>query len=282
MPESQTPHPRTGPADIEAMFSDISGRYDSLNSLMSLGRDAFWRDGLSRRLWVPGKPGPDGSHGAKGSPGTPDSPGPPDAPGKFLDLATGTGEQILSIKKFRPMAKVTGLDFSEPMLWLASEKIQTATDSGLLTGPSPDLVLGDAVRPDLPAESFDSITISFGLRNIAEKKALYASVLRLLKPGGRFLVLEVVFEPRSLLAPLRRFHLKRVIPFVANQIYQIPGDAYAYLGDSVLKFPHPARLIDDLRRSGFVGLGYRHYTFGAAAIVWGHKPALIGQAPPAV
>ncbi|MDR2368833.1 MAG: ubiquinone/menaquinone biosynthesis methyltransferase [Deltaproteobacteria bacterium] len=246
MPEPET-YPGQRP-DIKSMFSEISERYDALNRFMSLGRDRFWRDCLSRRLLVLG------------------------APGRFLDLATGTGDQILSIKKFQKGSEVTGLDFSGAMLALAQKKLRVASAEGSLGDPMPTLVRGDALTPPLPAGSFDSVTISFGLRNIAEKKALYASILRLLRPGGRFLALEVFFDPRSLLAPIHLWHLKTVIPFMAGQIFQSSGEAYAYLCDSVVDFPHPHRVIDDLLAAGFVNPGFRAYTFGGAAIIWCHKP----------
>jgi demethylmenaquinone methyltransferase/2-methoxy-6-polyprenyl-1,4-benzoquinol methylase len=248
MPEPVTSFSQTEPTSIETMFGEISDRYDSLNRYMSLGRDKFWRDCLSRRLLVI------------------------DAPGNFLDLATGTGDQLLSIKKIHPFAHVTGLDFAKPMLGLAEEKIRVAFDDADITDPLPILVQGDAVSPDLPGASFDSISISFGLRNIHAKSALYASTLRLLKPGGRFLALEVFFEPRSLFAPIRSFYLTTAIPFLAGQIFQSSKEAYKYLADSVLKFPHPARIIDGLAKAGFVNLGYRNYTFNAATVIWGHKP----------
>jgi demethylmenaquinone methyltransferase/2-methoxy-6-polyprenyl-1,4-benzoquinol methylase len=233
---------------IRTMFSEISVRYDLLNRVMSLGRDIFWRHCLSRRLLIL------------------------KTPGIFLDLATGTGDQILSIKKFYPKAKVTGLDFADPMLKLAKKKLDSAAKDNKISEPLPTLVYGDALRPDLPLASFDSVSISFGLRNIANKKALYQSVLSLLRPGGRFLVLEVFFDPRSFLAPIYLWHLQSAIPFLARNVFQSSFDAYRYLGQSILKFPHPDRLLDSLKQAGFVDLGYRTYTFGAVMVVWGHKP----------
>jgi demethylmenaquinone methyltransferase/2-methoxy-6-polyprenyl-1,4-benzoquinol methylase len=239
---------RADPTAIEAMFSDISGRYDLLNSVMSLGRDQFWRDCLSGRLLVLR------------------------SPGLFLDLATGTGDQLLSIKKYRPNSLIIGLDLSKPMLKIAEEKLQTAVNKKVIQKPLPTLIQGDAVNYDFPEGSFDSISISFGLRNIADKKALYDSILHHLTPGGRFLILELFTDSRSFLAPFHRWHLKSFIPFMASRIFHCSSEAYSYLGDSILEFPHPENLIDDLLKAGFVDLGYQTYTFGAVMVVWGHKP----------
>jgi demethylmenaquinone methyltransferase/2-methoxy-6-polyprenyl-1,4-benzoquinol methylase len=233
---------------IENMFSEISTNYDILNSIMSLGRHGFWRDCLSRRLLSI------------------------KSPGHFLDLATGTGDQLLSIKKFHPKSPLVGLDLSQGMLDLAEDKLQNALNVGAFCDPLPTLIRDDAVSPNLAAGSFDSITISFGLRNVKAKKALYDSVLNLLVPGGRFLVLEVFFDPRSLLAPAHRWYLQKAIPFMAGQIFQSNAAAYEYLAQSVLQFPHPERVIDDLLETGFVRCEYHTYTFGVAAVIWGHKP----------
>jgi demethylmenaquinone methyltransferase/2-methoxy-6-polyprenyl-1,4-benzoquinol methylase len=230
------------------MFAEISPRYDLLNRVMSLGRDISWRHALSRRILVL------------------------QPPGNLLDLATGTGDQIVSIKRFWPEAEITGLDFAAPMLRLAKEKLRLAMEGHRIAGPLPGLVKGDAVRPDLPSGSFDSVSISFGLRNIADRKGLYGSALDLLRPGGRFLVLEIFFDPRGLFAPLYRRHLMTVIPFLAARVFGCPAEAYRYLGASIMKFPHPELLVDELERAGFVDLGFHTYTFGVAMVVWGHKP----------
>ncbi|MDR2300504.1 MAG: ubiquinone/menaquinone biosynthesis methyltransferase [Deltaproteobacteria bacterium] len=250
-PDVLSPENPPGQVDlnkIENMFSEISPNYDLLNSVMSLGRHGFWRDCLSRRLLIK------------------------NPPGHFLDLATGTGDQLLSIKKFHPKSLLFGLDLAQSMLDLAKEKLQNAINNSAILEPMPTLILGDAIKPKLPAQSFDSITVSFGLRNVKAKKALYESVLNLLVPGARFLVLEVFFDPRSLLAPAHRWYLKKAIPFMAGQLFQSSTEAYEYLADSVLQFPHPERVIDDLLEAGFVRCDYQTYTFGVAAVIWGHKP----------
>jgi demethylmenaquinone methyltransferase/2-methoxy-6-polyprenyl-1,4-benzoquinol methylase len=233
---------------IRDMFQDITPRYDFLNRVMSLGRDLFWRHNLTRRLLVL------------------------QSPGNFLDLATGTGDQLISIKAHWPDVYITGLDFSLPMLNQARAKLSDLKGLNRLSGPAPALIHADALKADLPPESFDSISISFGLRNINPRKKLYQRVIPLLKPGGRFLILEMFLEPRSPWAPLYHRYLTGVIPFIAGKIFQCSAEAYRYLGSSIERFPHPESLIDELKQAGLTELGYHTYTFGVAMLVWGHRP----------
>jgi demethylmenaquinone methyltransferase/2-methoxy-6-polyprenyl-1,4-benzoquinol methylase len=221
------------------MFGNITAHYDLLNHLFSLGRDIFWRKTLARRLLVI------------------------DPPGRFLDLAAGSGDQLVANHKQWPEAVQTGLDFSRPMLDLAMAKVE---------GKPINLVLGDVLEPPFEDNLFDSISISFGLRNLADRQELYKQTLRILKPGGRFLVMEMFYEPRHLLAPVTGFILKKATPWVANRLFKASKDAYRYLGHSILSFPHPAVILDEMAKTGFQKLGYRTYTFDIAMLVWGHKP----------
>ncbi|MDR0355721.1 MAG: ubiquinone/menaquinone biosynthesis methyltransferase [Deltaproteobacteria bacterium] len=236
------------PGKIRQMFGDVAPRYDLLNRIMSFGRDCFWRRCLTDRLLVL------------------------NSPGRFLDLATGTGDQLVCIKNRWPDAEISGLDFSEPMLQEARNKMVRLRRKGKFQPPEPLFVCGDALEPNLPENHFDSVSISFGLRNIPRREKLYETVWRLLKPGGRFLILELHFDPRSIWAPLHKFYLQSFIPFMAAGIFGSSQNAYRYLGESIMKFPHPDRLLDDLKKAGFVDLGRHQYTFGAAMLAWGHKP----------
>jgi demethylmenaquinone methyltransferase/2-methoxy-6-polyprenyl-1,4-benzoquinol methylase len=236
---------KPNPAKIREMFGTITRRYDFFNHLLSLGRDFFWRRALSRRIHII------------------------DPPGRILDLACGSGDQIMAIHKDWPNASLVGLDFSRPMLDLATDK---------LCGLSASLVLGDILEPPFEDEAFDSISISFGLRNVADRPELYRQTFRLLKPGGRFLVLELFFDPRGLWAPVLGFHITKVAPWVAR-MFDAPLEAYKYLGASIVRFPHPAFIVDELEAAGFTDLGFRTYTFGVAMLVWGRKPIASPKLP---
>jgi demethylmenaquinone methyltransferase/2-methoxy-6-polyprenyl-1,4-benzoquinol methylase len=225
------------------MFSGLARRYDLVNRILSLGRDPFWRLALARRLKII------------------------EPPGRLLDLAAGTGDQIAAAKKIWPGLTVTGLDLSSDMLALARPKLAG------LPAPAPELVVGDALDLDFKEASFDSVSISFGLRNINRRRELYAQVFRVLKPGGRFLILELFHDPKSPWAGVTGFYLRRLMPFIGGRILTRSSTAYRYLADSILAFPQPALLAGELAEAGFTALAGRLYTFETALLVWGEKPA---------
>jgi demethylmenaquinone methyltransferase/2-methoxy-6-polyprenyl-1,4-benzoquinol methylase len=233
---------RQDPRMIRDMFSGLARRYDLVNRVLSLGRDSFWRLALARRLKIL------------------------EAPGRLLDLASGTGGQIAAAKKLRPELAVTGLDQAPDMLALARTKLAR------LPAPAPELIVGDALDLPFAESSFDSVSISFGLRNISRRRDLYAQVRRVLKPGGRFLILELFHNPQSFWAGLTGFHLRRVVPLLGGRILTRSGPAYRYLSDSILAFPQPASLAEELAEAGFTALTGRLYTFESVLLVCGEKP----------
>jgi demethylmenaquinone methyltransferase/2-methoxy-6-polyprenyl-1,4-benzoquinol methylase len=233
---------RQEPRALRAMFSNVARRYDLVNRILSLGRDPFWRRALARRLKIV------------------------EPPGRLLDLASGTGDQIVAAKKLWPDLAVTGLDIASDMLALARPKLAG------LPGPGPELVMGNALELPFAEASFDSVSISFGLRNISPRRELYAQVRRVLKPGGRFLILELFHSPHSPWAALTRFYLRHVVPVLGGRILTRSPAAYRYLADSILAFPQPAQLAEELAEAGFTALTGRLYTFDSALLICGEKP----------
>ncbi len=233
---------RKNPVAMKNMFSSLARRYDLANRVMSLGRDPFWRHTLARRLKVI------------------------DRPGRLLDLAAGTGDQIVAAKNAFPDLAVTGLDLSAPMLALAEPKFNR------LAPPRPELVVGDALDLPFAAGTFDSVSISFGLRNISARDQLYAQVWRVLKPGGRFLILEMYHDRESIFQPLVRFYLRRVIPWLGGQLISRQTEAYHYLVSSIMAFPRPEILAEELTAAGFRSIDFLSYTFNTVMLVWGEKP----------
>ena len=227
---------------LRDMFSGLARRYDLVNRVLSLGRDNFWRLALARRLKIM------------------------EPPGRLLDLAAGTGDQIVAAKKLWPGLAVTGLDLAPDMLALARPKLAG------LPAPAPELVVGDALDLPFAEAEFDSVSISFGLRNIARRREFYAQVRRVLKPGGRFLILELFHNPQSPWAGLTGFYLRRAVPFLGGRILTRSRGAYRYLADSILAFPQPAQLAGELAAAGFTALAGRFYTFESAMLVCGEKP----------
>jgi demethylmenaquinone methyltransferase/2-methoxy-6-polyprenyl-1,4-benzoquinol methylase len=231
------------PQNLKAMFNSVSSRYDLLNHFLSFGRDFFWRQALARRMMAR------------------------DYPGRFLDLATGSGDQLLAARNHWPYVELTGLDFSESMLKIARKKLTRHFPHDDI-----DLILGDAYAPPFEESTFDSVSLSFGLRNLSRRPDVYSQVLRILKPGGRFLILELFFDHRGPTAPLHRFHLEQVTPWLAGKLFKSQNKAYTYLSRSIIDFPHPAVIVDELLEAGFKGVEYQTYTFGSTMLVWGQKP----------
>jgi demethylmenaquinone methyltransferase/2-methoxy-6-polyprenyl-1,4-benzoquinol methylase len=238
------PQTRFGGGSLKRMFDSITPRYDFLNRCLSFGRDLFWRRALAQHIITISYPG------------------------LFLDMATGSGDQLLAIREIWPYAYLVGLDFSQNMLNLAKEKIDKVfPDEEEIT-----LILGDAYNAPFERESFDSISISFGLRNLPNRKKFYEEALRLLKPGGRLLILELYFDYRSPFAYFHRFHLSRITPFIASALFHHQKNAYDYLSKSVLNFPHPSVILTEMEEAGFKGIEYETFTFKSAMLIWGQKP----------
>jgi len=235
--------PRRSSVAIKNMFSCVARRYDLANRVMSLGRDLFWREALARRVKAL------------------------EGPGRLLDLAAGTGDQIVAVKRLRSAMAAVGLDLSPAMIELAAPKFAS------FPPPIPEMMVGDALDLPFDENSFDSVSITFGLRNIPARKELFGEVLRVLKPGGRFLVLEAYHDRHSLWAPVVSFYLNRIVPVIGGRIVSREKEAYRYLAASIMAFPCPEDLSAEMSDSGFVDLNSLTYTFNSIMLVWGEKPS---------
>lgn len=219
------------------MFSQIAPRYDLLNRLLSAGVDQSWRRAAVREAL---------KHGPK----------------RVLDLACGTGDLTLLLKKSAPEAEVVGADFALPMLELARAK---AKKSGLQVR----FQEADALELDFPDEHFDAVTIAFGFRNFADYERALAELHRVLRPGGRLCILEFPPPPKSGPGVLYRFYFTRVLPYIGGLISGNAA-AYRYLPASVEHFPAPEVLGGMMEKAGF-RVQYRLFTGGIAALHVGEK-----------
>lgn len=197
---------------VRALFSSIAGRYDLANHLLSAGLDYFWRRRAARvvRGWKPGR---------------------------ILDLATGSGDLALTLHAACPEALIVGADFCHPMLRVAQRK-------GVA-----HLVTADGLALPFARESFDVVTVAFGLRNMASWPDALAGMHRVLRPGGHLLILDFSV-PHPPLRWLYRPYLHLVLPRVAALLTGEQA-AYEYLGDSIEKFPHGAAMCGLLEQAGF-------------------------------
>lgn len=227
---------------IREMFSDIAPRYDFLNRLLSFGIDRRWRRvAVKLASWTEG--------------------------GRILDVATGTGDVALEIARQTPASvSIVGIDFSEGMVALGREKVASSPYAGRITM---DIAPCEAIP--FPDRTFDSVTIAFGIRNVVDRKQGLAEMHRVLKPGGRAVILEFS-TPRSLLfKKLYYFYFLRVLPVIGGLFSRF--SAYKYLPDSVLEFPSQEDFKALMTSVGFRNTTHRDLTFGIATVYTGEKGA---------
>jgi len=215
------------------MFSRIAPRYDLLNRLLSGGTDVAWRREAARLL----------------------APGPGE---RVLDLCSGTGDLALAVRsRSRGGATVVAADFTFEMLALGREKFRKKGT------PIPEAA-ADGLRLPFADATFDGATAAFGVRNFEDLDRGLRELHRVLKPGGRLVVLEFVPDPEGPLAPLVRFHVRRFVPFLGRLVSK-DSSAYQYLPDSVGKWPAPEALSGRMREAGFASVDVRLLSFGIAA-----------------
>ena len=221
------------PDEVSAMFDGVARRYDLLNDLLSLGRTKAWRKVATSTI-AP-KPGM-----------------------RILDIAAGTGSSS------RPLADagadVISLDFSKGML-----------DAGRKRHPDLQFMQGDALALSFKENEFDVTTISFGLRNTADTSKALKESFRVLKSGGRIVVVEFSQPTNRIFRTIYLRYLMRALPTVAKKVSSNP-DAYVYLAESILAWPNQIGLAELMKAAGFGSVQWKNLTFGIVAIHTGVKP----------
>ena len=224
---------------VAAMFNNISHRYDFLNHFLSLGIDKRWRKTAINLLAS--------VH-----------------PKSILDVATGTGDFALQALSLHP-DKVIGVDISEGMLAVGRKKI---SDKKL--GDKVELKFGDSENLPFADNSFDAVTVAFGVRNFENLERGLAEIRRVLKPGGRLVVLEFSKPRKFPFRQLYNFYFKFVLPKIGRAVSS-DRSAYTYLPESVEAFPDGDGFLHILKTIGFNQTQCRLLTFGISSIYLGSK-----------
>jgi len=224
---------------VNRMFDRVASRYDALNSVMTAGLHHRWRERAAQRAGL----------------------GPGDA---ALDVCCGTGDLALELAaRVAPGGSVVGCDFSEPMLDLAREKASARGADGVR------FEWADALALPYDAERFDAATVGFGVRNLADLDRGLREVARVLKPGGRLVILEITQPTRPPLSVFFSLWFDRVVPLLGA--FSSNREAYSYLPESVRSFPDPRGLAEKMDRAGFERIRYTVLAGGIIAIHSGSR-----------
>ncbi len=230
---------------VQSMFAGIAPQYDFLNHLLSFNIDRGWRKALTRGL-APALRRPDA---------------------KVLDLCCGTGDVLLDLQE-AGAAAVIGADFCHPMLISARRKADKK-------GVHAELIDADALQLPLAENSLDAISIAFGFRNLVNYGAGLQEFYRVLKPGGTLAILEFSHPPGLLMKAAYGFYSRVMLPAI-GRILSRSRDAYAYLPDSIRKFPRAPELRHMMESAGFEETNFELLTGGIAALHVGRKSAAGG------
>jgi ubiquinone/menaquinone biosynthesis methyltransferases len=224
---------------VAKMFDNISHKYDFLNHFLSLGIDKLWRKKAIGML-------------EKASPQV------------ILDVATGTGDFALQAMSLKP-AKITGIDISEGMLEVGRKKIAARNLQHII-----DLKAGDSENIPFPENNFDAVTVAFGVRNFENLEKGLSEIFRVLKPGGKLIVLEFSRPRKFPMKQLYNFYFKHILPRVGRAVSSDKA-AYTYLPESVQAFPDGGDFLRVLDKVGFNNTQCKALTFGISSIYSGTK-----------
>ena len=220
---------------IATMFDRISSKYDALNHLLSLNIDKVWRRKAAKEV-------------AKHQPAT------------ILDLATGTADLAIALAKRNPQAHIVGMDISEKMLEIGKKKVAKQK-----MDPQIELRVGDAASLPFVDNTFDTVTVAFGVRNFEDLYKGLSEIHRVLKPNGQAVILEFSMPERFPVKQLYRFYFKRLLPFI-GRIVSKDKSAYSYLPASVEHFPKPNIFVEMLAQKSLSNGQAKPLTFGIATL----------------
>ncbi|MDP2424690.1 MAG: bifunctional demethylmenaquinone methyltransferase/2-methoxy-6-polyprenyl-1,4-benzoquinol methylase UbiE [Bacteroidales bacterium] len=231
---NKTPAISSKKEQVRQMFNSIAGSYDFLNHFLSLGIDRRWRRRLVREV----KPG---------------------APKRILDVATGTADLALELARLKP-EKIVGVDISEKMLQIGEDKVRKRNLHNII-----HLQKADSENLPFESNSFDLVTVAFGVRNFENLETGLAELHRVVRDGGTLAVLEFSMPQQFLVRQLYLFYFKQILPFLGRLISGNKS-AYIYLPDSVQAFPCGQMFEQLLYKTGFIKVRSHKLHFGIATL----------------
>ena len=225
---------------VRGVFNSVASKYDVMNDVMSLGIHRVWKDAMMD--WLAPRPGQ-----------------------RLLDVAGGTGDISFRFLKRAGRGHATVLDLTEPMLVEGRKRAEAAAMAESL-----DWVVGDAMALPFDANTFDVYTISFGIRNVTRPQEALNEAFRVLKPGGRLMVLEFSQIPNDLMQRAYDLYSFNIIPRMGQAIAG-DHDSYQYLVESIRQFPDQETFLGMVRAAGFDNAKYRNLSMGIACLHSGWK-----------
>ncbi|WP_199269650.1 bifunctional demethylmenaquinone methyltransferase/2-methoxy-6-polyprenyl-1,4-benzoquinol methylase UbiE [Formosa sp. L2A11] len=219
---------------VTKMFDNISGTYDDLNRVISFGIDIKWRKKVVELVKNTN-------------------------PNSVLDIATGTGDLAINLAETNA-EKIIGLDISPGMLDVGKQKIKAKKLEGTI-----EMILGDSENMPFEDNSFDAITVAFGVRNFETLEKGLAEILRVLKPNGIFVILETSVPVKTPFKQGYKLYTNHIMPTI-GKLFSKDKSAYKYLSDSAAVFPHGEALNNILKKIGFINVEAFPQTFGVATI----------------
>ena len=225
---------------VHGVFTNVASKYDIMNDVMSVGIHRIWKDAMMD--WLAPRPGQ-----------------------RLLDVAGGTGDVSFRFLKRAGQAQAVVLDMTESMLVEGRKRAEASSLADSL-----DWVVGDAMALPFEDNSFDVYTISFGIRNVTRIADALSEAYRVLRPGGRLMVLEFSQLPNPMMQKAYDLYSFNVIPKMGKMIAG-DSESYQYLVESIRKFPDQETFAGMIRAAGFENVSYRNMTLGVAALHSGWK-----------
>lgn len=224
--------------DTKSIFDSVAENYDLLNTIFSMGRDKGWRERLAKEV--------EGSD-------------------YVLDIATGTGEVLIETLKTNRQGSGIGLDPSAQMLFLGQKKISSMGLSKKI-----DFIRGAGESLPFRDNSFDAVTIAFGIRNTIDPLESLKEMKRVLKPNGKLGILEFAVPKNRVFGPVYMFYLRQILPLLASSLNK--REEYQYLGDSISNFPERENFVSLLTEAGFRLEKLIELMIGTVILYVGFKP----------